>query len=166
VLWRGQAPLIGDVNYQTEAVFAMDKWLRRVHDDTSNIPLSQKILADKPVDLSDRCTNGNGTDIPSEVCDETVSAYGTPRIGAGGPLADDTLNCQLQPLRKSEYPVTFNGAQWAALQKTFPDGVCNYNVPGQGVSKAIPWLTYQNSNGDVVYGGTPLGAPPTSTLLH
>jgi hypothetical protein len=166
VLWRGLAPLIGDVNYQPEAVFAMDKWLRRVHDDTSAIPLSQKILIDKPVDLTDRCTNGNGTDISKEVCDEAVSAYGTPRMSAGMPMADDTLECQLQPLRKSDYPVKFTAGQWAALQKTFPEGVCNYNATGVGVHKTIPWLTYQNSDGSVVYGGKPMGPPPTSVLLH
>jgi hypothetical protein len=166
VLWRGQAPIAGDATFSDDAVFAMNKWLGHVHADGRTIPLSQKILLDKPVDLTDRCTNGDGVDIPSWECDEVVSAYGTPRMSAGMPTADDTLDCQLQPLRRSDYPVTFTDAQWAALLKAFPDGVCNYNVPGIGVQPTIPWLTYQNSSGGVVYGGTPLGAPPSSVLVH
>jgi hypothetical protein len=166
VLWRGQAPIAGDSTFSVDAVFAMNKWLGRVHDDGRSIPLSQKILLDKPTDLTDRCTNGDGVDIPSWECDEVVSAYGTPRMSAGMPMADDTLDCQLKPLVKSDYPVTFTAAQWATMQKTFPDGVCNYNVPGTGVQNTIPWLTYQNSSGGVVYGGTPMGPPPVSVLLH
>jgi hypothetical protein len=166
VLWRGQAPLIGDPAYSDQAVFAMDKWLARVDADKRGIALSQKILQDKPLDVTDRCTNGNGLDIPQSVCDETVSAYGTPRIAAGMPETDDVLDCQLRPLQKSDYSVTFTAAQWKALQKTFPDGVCDYSVPGVYQQKTITWMSYQTTTGAVVYGGHQLGAPPTSVLVH
>ena len=29
------------------------------------------------------------------------------------PLADDVLQCQLKPLRKDDYPVTFTADQWS-----------------------------------------------------
>jgi hypothetical protein len=162
VLWRGQAPLIGDPSYADAAIFALDKWLGRVDADHRRMPLAQKIIADKPGDVGDRCTNGAGVSLPSEVCDETVAAYASPRIAAGGPLTDDVLACQLKPLRRDDYAVTFTDAQWAQLRQAFPTGVCDYSRPGIGQRGAIGWLTFQDAKGHVVYGGTPLGAPPVS----
>src|SRR5213076_1238506 len=62
VLWRGQAPVIGDGGYVDQSVLAMDKWLRRVDADHRGVPLPQKIIQDKPIDLADRCTDGGGTE--------------------------------------------------------------------------------------------------------
>jgi len=163
VLWRGQAPLIGDPSYADDAIFALDKWLARVEADHRSLPLARKVIADKPGDVGDRCTNGAGTNVPAEVCDQTVAAYGSPRIAAGGPLADDVLACQLKPLRRDDYDVTFTAAQWAELKKTFRTGVCDYSRPGIGQRGAIGWLTFQDDQGRVIYGGTPLGAAPHSS---
>jgi hypothetical protein len=163
VLWRGQVPLLGDANFADQAVFAMDGWLARVNRDHRNIPLAGKIIQDKPGTLTDRCTNGAGTDIPSWECDAVVASYGTPRMAAGGPLADDTLECQKKPLRKSDYAVTFTADQWKALKAAFPQGVCDYSKPGVDQHGATAWLTYQKPNGHVIYGGKPMGPPPHST---
>ncbi len=165
VLWRGLAPLIGDAGYADAAVLAMDSWLAQVHADHRSVPLPEKIIADRPVWLTDRCTDGAGLDVPAAVCDETVQAYGTPRMAAGMPMTDDVLECRLQPLRRSSYPVSFTDAQWKQLRETFPHGVCNYNEPGVAQRGAIPWLTYQRPNGKVIYGGKPLGPAPRSHLL-
>jgi hypothetical protein len=158
-------PLLGDANYVDESVFAMDRWLARVNADHRGVPLSQKIIEDKPADLTDRCTDGAGTALPSEVCDETVAAYGTPRFAAGEPITDDILKCRLQPLRRTDFPVTFTDDQWSRLQKAFPTGVCNYGKPGVDQQKTVTWLTYQNSAGHVIYGGKPLGPAPRSQSL-
>jgi hypothetical protein len=166
VLWRGLAPIIGDSNYADQAVIAMDDWLARVHADHRAVPLSAKIIADKPVSLTDRCTNGAGVNLPAEACDEAVQAYGTPRMSAGMPMSDDILECRLQPLRRSAYPVQFTDAQWQELEQTFPQGVCNYNEPGVDQRGAIPWLTYQRADGRVIYGGKPLGSPPGSRTVR
>jgi hypothetical protein len=162
VLWRGQVPLLGDANFADQSVFAVDKWLARVNGDHRRVPLAQKIIQDKPGDVTDRCTDGAGTDIPSWECDAIVASYGTPRMAAGGPLADDTLECQLKPMRKSDYAVTFTNAQWSALQAAFPHGVCDYSKPGVDQHGATPWLTYQDARGHVIYGGRPLGQAPSS----
>ena len=164
VLWRGLAPIIGDALYADQAVEAMDGWLAKVHADHSDRPLAQKIIADKPLSLTDRCTDGAGTNLPALACDAAVEAYGTPRMAAGMPMSDDTLECRLTPLKRSSYPVHFTASQWRQLTETFPDGVCNYNEPGVGARGAIPWLTYQRPDGRVIYGGRPLGPPPVSTL--
>jgi hypothetical protein len=155
-------PLLGDTNYADEAIVALDKWLTRVDADKRSTPLAAKIIQDKPGDVADRCTNGSGTDLPSEVCDQTVAAYGTPRIAADAPLADDVLQCQLKPLRKDDYPVVFTADQWSRLSKLYAKGVCDYSKPGVAQRGATGWLTFQDAQGKVVYGGTPLGAPPVS----
>ena len=126
------------------------------------MPLAQKIIQDKPGTVADRCTNGAGTDVPSEVCDETVSAYGTPRLGADEPMTDDYLQCQLKPMRRDDYPVTFTDVQWQRLQRAFPNGVCDYSKPGVDQQPTVPWLTYQDASGHVIYGGMPIGPAPRS----
>lgn len=162
VLWRGQDPLIGDVNYADQAVFAMDGWLKQVNTDSRNVPLAQKIIQDKPATLTARCTNGSGTALPEPVCDQTVQAYGTPRYVADEPKTDDVLKCQLKPLDRAAYPVTFTPAQWQELQQAFPTGVCDYSKPGIGQGPTTPWKTYQDAAGHVIYGGRPLGPAPVS----
>jgi hypothetical protein len=166
VLWRGLAPIAGDGFFAQQAVMAMDKWLARVDaDDRRGVPLSQKIIEDKPGDLGDRCTDGVGHDIPAAACDQAVASYGTPRFAAGEPLSDDVLQCQLKPMRADDYSVTFTAEQWSRLQKAFPSGVCDYSRPGVGQRGALTWLTYQDASGQVVYGGQPLGRAPRSAPL-
>ena len=36
-------------------------------------------------------------------------------------------------------------------------------LPGIGQRGALGWLTFQDANGKVVYGGTPMGPAPRST---
>src|SRR4051795_8138678 len=162
VLWRGQAPLLGDGGYVDQSVMAMDKWLARVDADRRSVPLSRKIIEDKPSDLADRCTDGGGQDLPSWLCDETVAAYGTPRFGADEPMTDDVMKCQLKPLRREDYPVAFTELQWQELRQAFPGGVCDYSKPGVDQHGAVAWLTYQDKRGNVIFGGTPLGPVPVS----
>jgi hypothetical protein len=162
VLWRGQAPLIGDPSFADDSVFAMDRWLARVEADHRKVRLARKIIQDKPDTVAPRCTDGQGHEVPSEVCDQTVASYGTPRQGADGPLAEDVMKCQLKPMRRDDYPVTFSDDQWKRLQQAFPGGVCDYSKPGVSQHGATAWLTYQDKRGRVIYGGKPMGRPPVS----
>ena len=161
VLWRGQVPLMGDPAYVNEAIFAMDRWLAAVEKDTRNVPLAQKIVEGKPGDLRDRCTNGGGQELPADACDSTVQSYSSPRIEAGMPFADDTVKCELVPLRRAAYyPIQFTDAQWSQLEKAFPQGVCDYSKPGVDRVPTVPWLSYKGGP-----GGKPLGAPPRSVSV-
>ena len=158
VLWRGQAPLIGDTNYVTEGIRAMDRWLAVVEKDSSDRPLSEKVLAARRSAAVDaRCTDGVGHELPATVCDATVQAYSSPRIEAGAPVADDTMKCRLVPLDRASYDVSFTDAEWARLQDAFPSGVCDYSKPGVAARDAVTWMAY-----DVV-GGEPLGPQPVSS---
>ncbi len=163
VLWQGPTPLIGDPSFADAAIFAMDGWLAKVYGDHRSVPLSQKIIQDKPASLTDRCTDGNGNNISQSVCQTVVQAYGTPRFGAGEPHTDDILDCQLKPLDRASYlPVTFTDAQWQELEQAFPTGVCDYSKPSVGQAPTTTWMTYQDQQGHVIYGGRPLGPAPVS----
>jgi len=162
VLWRGQTALIGDPSFADDAVFAIDRWLARVRADHRKAPLARKIIQDKPENVAPRCTDGAGRELPEESCDQTVAAYGTPRQGADGPVSEDTMKCKLKPMNRDDYPVSFTDEQWMSLQGAFPGGVCDYTKPGVDEGETIPWLTYQNKHGQVIYGGKPLPKPPRS----
>ncbi len=57
--------------------------------------------------------------------------FATPATAAGEGITTDQQRCQLKPLRQSDYyPITFTPDQWAALQQTFPTGVCDWSKPG------------------------------------
>jgi len=168
VIWFGHAPLIGDPNYTTEGLVAMDRWLAAVEADRGNAPLEEKIVANRPDDIQDRCSQVPGieqVDVPGigRVCElpDVQTRYGTPRTVAGEGIETDNNKCALRPLRRSDYyPVSFTDAQWATLAETFSEGVCDWSVPGVDQRDAISWLTYQDDEGDVVYGGRRLGAAP------
>ncbi len=63
----------------------MDGWLAKVNADHRSIPRATKIIEDKPDTVADRCTDGNGNDVPFASCEEVVQQYGTPRFGAMSP---------------------------------------------------------------------------------
>ena len=86
VLWRGQAPLIGDPSYADDAVLAADTWVARVHGrHARRSRWRRRSVEDKPGTLGRPLHRRRRAAIPSEVCDQTVAAYGTPRLGADEP---------------------------------------------------------------------------------
>jgi hypothetical protein len=155
VLWFGPAPLIGSPTWPTQALLAMDRWLSAVERDHSNVSRARKIADDRPADVHDRCT--------ADICKQWLATrYGTPRSVAGGDEFNDIVKCRLKPLRREDYSSSFTDDQWAQLQKAFPSGVCDWSSPGIEQSDNVPWLTYQDANGDVIYGGRPMAPPPRS----
>jgi hypothetical protein len=170
VMWFGETPLIGDIRWATEAFLAMDRWLTEVEADGRDVPLSQKIVEDKPADITDRCENVPGVNMLSlpggeVVCEQPTlqTRLSTPREVAGDDTANDRVACELRPLERDDYDfmvVPFTDEQWATLEATFPQGVCDWSRPGQGQGPAETWLTYADDNGDVVYGGRELPPVP------
>lgn len=47
-----------------------------------------------------------------------------------GPLTADVMKCQLGPMRREDYPVTFTDDQWQRLQAAFPGGCATTASPG------------------------------------
>jgi hypothetical protein len=171
VIWMGAVPLMGDPRYGTEALVKMDEWLAAVEKDRSGRSLPAKIVAGRPDDLQDRCSQVAGVEavnVPGlgRVCEleHVQSRYGTPATAAGESIATDTNKCTLKPLRRTDYyPVAFTDEQWARLQAAFPAGVCDWSRPGVSQRGATPWLSYQDGAGRVAHGGRALGAAPSGS---
>ena len=165
LIWEGPVPLTADTNCELNSFIAMDRWLTAVERDHSRTPLARKIIRDKPSDLTDSCWDGSGNKLSNTLCPAgEVNVEGTPRTVAGDPITTDANKCRLKPLRRGDYRgITFTHAQWSKLEKTFPTGVCNYAKPGVDQQPTIPWLTYQNASGHVIYGGKPMLSPPVSS---
>jgi hypothetical protein len=160
VIWEGPVPLIGQTDYTVLGLRAMDRWLSAVEKDTRDVPVSRKIVDDKPADIHDQCTDGVGHAIPSqEICALINPIFTTPRVVAGEGIETDVNKCSLKPLRRSDYlPVVFSNAQWAQVKSAFPTGVCDWSKPGVDQQATIPWMTYEDT-----VGGRPLGSPPASS---
>jgi hypothetical protein len=163
VIWQGPAPILGDVDYTGQALRAMNRWIEAVDNDHGGRSLPQKVIADKPADIHAQCSDGAGTVVSNTLCPAAVvPVYGTPRTVAGEPITTDQNSCQLVPLNRSSYAVTFTNAEWAELEATFPNGVCDYSKPGVSQRPTLSWLTYQTASGKVIYGGRAMGSPPAS----
>ncbi|MFZ5846141.1 MAG: DUF6351 family protein [Actinomycetota bacterium] len=170
VMWFGETPLVGDLRWATEAFLAMDRWLTAVEADRRRIPLSRKVVEDRPEDVTDRCQNVPGVEMTvlpggDVVCENPTlqTRLSTPREVAGDDTANDRMACELRPLDRADYDfllVPFTDEQWATLERVFPDGVCDWSRPGQGQGPAETWLTYADADGDVVYGGRNLPRLP------
>ena len=165
LIWEGPTTIVGDANCELNSFNAMDRWLSQVEKDRSTRTLSQKVIRDKPSDITDECWSGLGQKLSNGLCPAgVVNVEGTPRTVAGDPITTDANKCQLKPLKRSDYPgITFSDAEWTKLQQTFPKGVCDYSKPGVSQQPTISWLTYQDAHGHVIYGGRPLGTVPAST---
>ena len=182
VVWGGPVPIIGDGNCHYNSLIAMDEWLAGVEQDDTIAPLPEKLTANRPTDLTDMCWDGTGRVSAPALCPETVlTVYGTPRMVAGDAITTDTNKCQLKPINPDDYlphvgapfaagtpapeaalPLVplLTEAQLAELADIFPDGTCDFSKPGVGQQGTVPWQVYQDSVGDVIYGG--VGLPRTT----
>jgi hypothetical protein len=164
LIWEGPVSLSADKDCETNSFIAMDRWLSSVERDHRSMALPHKLIRDKPPDLGDECWDGAGHKLSNGLCPTgVVNVEGTPRTVAGDAITSDANKCQLKPLRRTDYPgISFTDSQWAKLQQTFPQGVCDFSKRGVAQQPTIPWQTYQDARGHVIYGGRPLGNPPTS----
>lgn len=93
-----------------------------------------------PVPLAAPGTAGQ----PDMPCEQVFRVGASPRIAAGGPRTEDVLKCRLTAPDPADYPaVKFTSEQWAELTRIFPDGVCDFSVPGVGeVERSQTWLSW------------------------
>jgi hypothetical protein len=143
-----------------------------IHEDFRSYSLRDRLDAangDKPTGATDACFDGIGNRIPSAaVCQALFPYQGDPRIGAGAPLSDDVMKCQLRPLNRDAYGprVSFTDAEWSMLEQTYPPGVCNYDVPGVDQGPTVPWLTYTTGPGGQPMGSIPISRPLDSVHVN
>lgn len=163
IIWEGPVPIFGDIACNKSSLIMMDRWLSAVEQDRSNTPLPQKLTSNKPADFSDACLDGVGNQISSDLCGTLiVPINGTPRTAAGDAITTDVIKCQLKPLNRGDNYglLAFSDAQWAQMQKLFPEGVCDFSKPGVSQQPTIPWQIYQEPSGTVIYGGRSLAPAP------
>jgi hypothetical protein len=173
VIWFGAVPLMGDPDYASQGIVAMDRWLSAVESDHAPGSLAQKIIRDRPSDVNDRCSQVPGIELVTvpgvgTICElkEVQTRFGTPRTVAGEGVETDINKCTLKPLRRLDYyPIAFTNAEWQQLQQAFPSGVCDWSRAGVDQVDTIPWQTYQPDvfGHKVTYGGQPLGPAPAGS---
>ena len=147
---RGPDSILGVVS--PPAVAQVDAWLTDVLGDTSDMPLARKVAAHRPDDLVDACYPSVGARITDmDRCASLFPIAADARIVAGAPMADDVLKCALKPVDATDYAVSLSAAQFGALRRIFPDGVCDWSQPGVGqVPLAGTWAFY-TGNAEVRY---------------
>jgi hypothetical protein len=135
----------------------MDRWLTAIESDRAPGSVTDKIVRNRPAEARSACWIDGARVEDLARCDGAYPYFREPRTVAGDTATVATMKCQLKPLRRSDYAVTFSDGEWTALQATFPEGVCDFSKPGVGFQPSVPWLTYEQGP-----GGRPLGTPPAS----
>lgn len=134
---------------------AMDRWLTAISADTSRRTAQQKVIANRPADLSDGCYLSATQRIqekltypPAGQCGAAYPVAANPRIAAGSDVGMSVLKCSLKALDFGDYPVTFTAADQARLRQAFPAGVCDYQRPGVGQQPPSgTWIDYSSRRG-------------------
>ncbi len=130
-----------------EALEVMDEWMLRIFANPAS-----GVAANKPPRAVDRCFDANGIQIasgpgvwdgiidsnaPGE-CTQTFPTFSTSRRVAGGPFEQSLFKCALIPvgeaIARGFYGVwVLNAFETAFLMNIFPQGVCDYSQPDQGL---------------------------------
>ncbi|HRX62790.1 MAG TPA: DUF6351 family protein [Candidatus Competibacter sp.] len=130
-----------------EALAVMDEWMSNI------LTHPQKgVVPNKPARAVDACFDQHGDVIasgpkvwdgildrkPPGDCTKRFPIYSTSRRVAGGPFEQSLFKCALVPVRKAISRGFYgvwkpDDAQRILLAKIFPDGVCDYSQPDQGL---------------------------------
>jgi hypothetical protein len=139
VMWSGAGNRTSERLRQGLAL--MDEWLTRIREDTSDTAPVDKVVQNKPEGLTDGCWS-QGSDaafieepqefggVGTSPCNDLYPAFSSPRMVAGGPLANDIVKCQLKPIDLDDYTVSFANDEVDRLHRIFPDGVCDWDQSG------------------------------------
>lgn len=137
----------------------LDRWLAAIEADASSVPLATKVVRNKPADAVKSCWIGGQQVIDKATCAAAFPDFGDPHLGAGAPLEDDVLKCQLKTLRRGDYAASFTNSQWARVQAVFPGGVCDWSKPSVGFTPPVPWLSFAEGPGGRAIGPAPVSRP-------
>lgn len=158
VVYGGDLILFADAKCLDISFNDMDRWLSNVESDTSNLTVDLKLTHNKPSDIKDSCITLGIID-RKDLCGQLrLPLYKTPRMVAGDSISTYANKCQLKPLIVSDYgnSIRFTHQQLERLKKIFPKGVCDYSQTPVGFSPTTAWMSYQNAQGNVIYGGQAL----------
>jgi len=139
-----------------QSLAVMDRWLAAIEADRRPGSRAEKVRRNRPPEATDGCFLG-GRRVADGSCPRTTA--GLPRTVAGMPRTLDVLACELVPMGSGASPLrsdAFTGAQWTALRRAFPTGICDYRRPGRfaGPPRGT-WFDLSDPSRP-----RPLGAPP------
>lgn len=136
--------------------------------DRSDNGIETKVVRNKPTEVTDACFASSGdadadVDASRNVGLGSASCpvkfgKGSPRVVAGGPLAEDVFKCRLKPFNANDPDyggVVFTSEQQARLLNVFASGVCDWSKPGVGQTDAQPTISFEAGP-----GGKALPPPP------
>ena len=143
--------LTGAVGDTSEVVVALDEWLTAARDSGAEGTRAERLARSRPASLGDRCVTSDGQTLEGDdvyVADNACTAEypiaADARRVAGAPLRDDILKCHTKPLDTGYFDRPITDEQLAVLAPVFPDGVCDWSVPGVGqVPLSGTWLTFE-----------------------
>jgi hypothetical protein len=142
-----------------ENLTLMNRWLDAIKADSSNRPLLERIAAARPADLADDCFDENGARIVEPAvfdltrvlnktqgdqsrCNALYPPHAGLRLVAGAPLTNDIMKCSLKPIDYDDYRVEFTSQEKQRLETIFPQGVCDWEQPGQHQNSNQTWLSF------------------------
>ncbi len=153
----GVGSIVPSADVALRSFLLVDGWLTAIEADHSPLPKRLKVLLHRPAEAVDTCYIAGQAVTDQAACRAAFPFFGDARIAAGGPLADDVMQCQLKALDPGDYAAGFTADQWARLQQAFPTGVCDFSRPGVDQRPSVSWLTFAGGP-----GGQPLGPAPRS----
>ena len=120
----------------------------------------EKVVRAKPARAVDACWDHDATridepftfDDPASRCNAIFPVHTNTRMVVGEPRTGDVLKCQLRPLSRTDYQVSFGDTEREELMRVFPTGVCDYSKPG-----------VNQGSTDGVFQSLPLSPPSTAT---
>ena len=154
VMWRGNP-----VDFE-KAWQLLVTWVEAVQADKGPGSQRDKVIRDKPAAAVDGCFASPTQFIaepqvfgsaPTTQCNALFPSFAFPRYVAGGPVSADVLKCRLKPLDRADYKASFSDAQWAALQQTFPQGVCDFSKTSVAHRPVRIWGSFGPSPVNLVY---------------
>lgn len=150
VMWNGAGEALQRNLEQGLAL--MDDWLTQIQLDTSEVTAVDKVVQNKPSGLTDGCWDATDNFVPepqefggvgTSTCNDLYPSFSSPRMVAGGPLANDIVKCELKPIDLDDYNVTFDVTEENLLRQIFPNGVCDWAQPGvEQQSLRGLWLSF------------------------
>ncbi|HEX6238983.1 MAG TPA: DUF6351 family protein [Acidimicrobiales bacterium] len=129
----------------SEALDAMEEWLNAIAADTGPGTPAELAARNRPASATDGCwpTPAGPKVEDLDACYAGPFPYsGDLRTVAGAPITSD-VTCQKKPVDLADYAVAFTQEQEDHLNTIFPNGVCDYSLPGVGqVPLAGTWQRY------------------------
>jgi hypothetical protein len=157
VMWRSTSA--------AAAKTLFDDWMAAAHQNRSSEPRRTTTIRSKPVNGVEGCYDTATppsfipeklafTSKPTTRCTSLYPVFSNTRREAGGPIAANVLKCQVKPVDRRDYAVTFTSDELARLKTIFPGGVCDWSKPGVNHSRVVTWASYGPSPKNLIFDVT------------